>query len=158
MDTYTTILLVIHIVGAIAGIGPTFAFSVLGKIATQGGDRTLFAMEAMKEINLKIVTPVAAITQPVTGALLIFKTGRDANFFKHEWLVMGIVFYLILMVLSYGPEWKRQNRMIDALKAGRGGSDEFLKDMRAAKAMGPVFGVLTLAIAVLMVWKPLDGA
>jgi hypothetical protein len=62
------------------------------------------------------------------------------------------------MVLSYGPEWKRQNRMIDMLKAGRGGSDEFLKDMKTAKAMGPVFGVLTLAIAVLMVWKPLDGA
>lgn len=157
MNAYRTVLLVLHVLGAIAGIGPTFAFSVLGRMASAGGERTLFAMEAMKAINLKIVTPVAAITQPLTGILLIVETGRHNNFFKHEWLVIAVVLYAIILILNYGPEWKRQNRMIAMIKDGKAGTPEFAKDVKVASALGPVFGVITVTIAILMVWKPLDG-
>lgn len=46
--------------------------------------------------------------------------------------------------------------MIDAIKGGRAGTAEFGKNVAAATTMGPIFAILTVAIAVLMVWKPLD--
>ncbi|HVF12214.1 MAG TPA: hypothetical protein VNA87_03925, partial [Actinomycetota bacterium] len=67
------IVLLIHIAGAIIGIGPTFAFGVMGALSGKvGGSQALGIVEAMVQIERKLVTPVATVTQPVSGVLLIF--------------------------------------------------------------------------------------
>lgn len=155
---YRTTLFVIHILGAIAGIGPTFAFGVLGKLSGQMQDQAVGLLTAMLDIEKKIVTPVALFTQPLTGVLLIFETGRNVGFFQREWLVIAIVLFAIILYLSYLVDQPAIHRTVTAMKTGEGvGSPQFQKDIRTAQRLGPLFGVMTVVIIILMVWKPLDS-
>src|SRR5438105_11259997 len=96
---YFTILVIVHVAGAIMGIGPSFGFAVLGAMADKGDDATkLTLFRAMTAIDSRLVTPVALVTQPVTGALLIFNRGINHGFFavRHLWLIISIVFYIAI--------------------------------------------------------------
>ena len=101
---YFTILVIVHVAGAIMGIGPSFGFAVLGAMADKGDDATkLTLFRAMTAIDSRLVTPVALVTQPVTGALLIFNRGINHGFFavRHLWLIISIVFYIAILYVSY---------------------------------------------------------
>ncbi len=155
---YFTILLVVHVLGAIAGLGPTFTFAVLGPMAGKarpGGG--LAILEAMDTIVWKIVTPVALVAQPLTGVLLIFETDRDNNFFQQEWLVVSIVAYAIILYLSYFQSNPALRKMISMAKAGRAGTPEFGALAKRSAVRGPIMTMLLALIIVLMVWKPGDG-
>jgi uncharacterized membrane protein len=157
---YFTILVVLHIAGAIMGIGPSFALGVLGPMADKGDDATkLTMMRAMQGIDSRLVTPVALISQPVTGALLIFERGINHGFFavRHLWLIVAIVFYAIILYMSYLVSRPRVRRMVALLEAGQGQAPEFERLEATSKILGPIFGVLTTAIVILMIWKPGSG-
>lgn len=157
MDAYLTVLLVVHILGAIAGIGPTFAFGVLGSLSGKMPEQALGLMTAFIDIEKKIVTPVALFTQPASGVLLIFKTNRDDHFFQREWLVIAIVLYLTILYLAYMRSNPRMHKMLEMIKTGTAGTPEFGVMVKAEQRLGPILAIMTVAIAVLMVWKPLDG-
>jgi len=138
---YFTILVILHIVGAIMGIGPSFALGVLGPMAGKADDATkLTLMRAMTAIDSRLVTPVALVTQPVTGVLLI-----------------AIVLYAIIIYMSYIVSRPRVRRMISLLEAGDGHGEEFTRLEATSKMLGPIFGLLTTAIVILMIWKPGSG-
>lgn len=157
---YFTVLIVLHIAGAIMGIGPSFALGVLGPMAGKADDATkLTLMRAMTAIDSKLVTPVALVTQPLTGALLIFQRKFNHDFFsgRRVWLIVAIVFYVVIIYMSYLVSRPRVRRMIALLEAGEGQGPEF-KDLEAtSKMLGPIFGALTTAIVILMIWKPGSG-
>jgi uncharacterized membrane protein len=154
---YLTILLVIHIGGAILGLGPTGAFGIMGAMAGKSGrEGALALVQTTYDMQLKLVTPVAAVTQPVTGALLIFKTGRNHDFFSHTWLWIAILCYIAIMVMSYAISIPNYRKMIGLLKAGDAGQPEYERIMEQEKRLGPVFGILFVAIIVMMIWKPGD--
>src|SRR6266568_2986573 len=114
---YFTILVILHIAGAIMGIGPSFALGVLGPMAGKADDATkLTLMRAMTAIDSRLVTPVALVTQPVTGVLLIFNHGFFAA--RHLWLTIAIVLYAIIIYMSYIVSRPRVRRMISLLEAG----------------------------------------
>jgi len=157
---YFTILIVLHIGGAIMGIGPSFAFGVLGPMAGKADDATkLTLMRAMTAIDSRLVTPVALVTQPLTGALLIFQRKLNHDFFsgRRVWLIVAIVLYVIIIYMSYIVSRPRVRRMIALLEAGEGQGAEFRRLEATSKVLGPIFGVLTTAIVVLMIWKPGSG-
>lgn len=154
---YITILMVIHILGAIAGIGPTFAFGLLGNLAGKEPSGAVHVLGAMLEIDKKLVTPVALFTQPVSGVLLIFATNRDAGFFQREWLWIAILAFATILVLVYAVNNPALDRVVKGLKDGSAGTPEWNKDLKTAKSLGPVLGILTVLIIVMMVWKPGDG-
>jgi uncharacterized membrane protein len=157
---YFTILIVLHIGGAIIGIGPSFALGVLGPMADKADDATkLTLLRAGNAINWRLVTPVAVVSQPVTGVLLIFQRKFNHNFFsgRHVWLIVAIVFYIIIMVVAYGVSTPQLRRMIGLLEAGEGQGAEFKRLEATSKMLGPIFGLLTTAIVVLMIWKPGSG-
>lgn len=148
-------LFVIHIGGAIVGIGPTFAFGILGKYAAAPG-YALPMLEAMLDIQKKIVTPVALFTQPISGALLIFRTGRDANFFSFTWLWVSILLYAVVLYLSYLSSAPRLRTIVAMLKDGAPDPPELQRLISIETKLGPIFGIMTIAIIVLMIWKPGD--
>ena len=157
---YFTILVIVHVAGAIMGIGPSFGFAVLGAMADKGDDATkLTLFRAMTAIDSRLVTPVALVTQPVTGALLILNRGINHGFFavRHLWLIISIVFYIAILYVSYLVSRPRVRRMIGLLEAGQGQGEEFQKLEATSKVLGPIFGLLTTAIVVLMIWKPGSG-
>jgi len=152
-------LLTLHVFGAIAGIGPSFGFAILGPLAgkTQGPG-ALALLEGMHGIENKLLNPVALGTQWLTGVGMIFNRGLNHNFFDghRAWLLWGILLYIAILVIAYGFNTPGLKRMIAKAKAGQI-DEEFQKlAMRGAK-LGPVLTILTVAIAVLMIWKPGSG-
>lgn len=157
---YFTILIIVHIAGAIVGIGPSFALGVLGPMSEKADDAGKLALiKAMQAIDTRLVTPVALVTQPVTGVLLIFERHINQGFFavRHLWLIIAIVFYVVIIYMSYVVSRPRVRRMVALLEAGQGAGDEFAGLRATSKMLGPIFGVLTLAIVILMIWKPGSG-
>jgi len=157
---YFTILIVLHIGGAIIGIGPSFALGVLGPMADKADDATkLTLLRAMTAINSRLVTPVALVTQPVTGVLLIFERKFNHDFFsgRHVWLIVAILIYIVILIMAYLVSGPRVRRMTALLEAGEGQGAEFKGLEAASKVLGPIFGVLTVAIVILMIWKPGSG-
>jgi uncharacterized membrane protein len=157
---YFTILVVVHIGGAIMGIGPSFALGVLGPMSGKADDATKLTLtRAMIAIDSRLVTPVALVTQPLTGALLIFNRGLNHDFFSSRrlWLIVSIVLYMIIIFMSYVVSRPRVRRMIALLEAGQGQGPEFKQMEATSKMLGPLFGLLTTAIVVLMIWKPGSG-
>lgn len=56
MSTYMRILLLIHIGGAIVGLGPTAAFGIMGKMSGEVGPGGVHILEAMVKIERVLVT------------------------------------------------------------------------------------------------------
>lgn len=155
--SYITVLILLHIAGAIVGIGPTFTFGVIGSMMPTAGPGSMALMEAMAKIEKVLVNPVAMVVQPVTGVLLIVETNRHKEFFSNEWLVIAIVAYITIMVLSYGVMGPGLHKMIVMAKEGKAQTPEFGALAKVQQRFGPMLGVLTLVIIVMMVWKPGDN-
>lgn len=155
--SYITVLLVLHILGAIVGIGPTYAYGVIGSMMPTAGPGAVTLMEVMVKIEKVLVNPVAIFLQPVTGVLLIIETSRDKNFFKSEWLVIAIAVYIVIMILSYGVMGPGLHKMIALAKGGQAQTPEFAELAKTQQKVGPILGVLGIVIVVLMVWKPGDA-
>lgn len=157
---YFTILIILHIGGAIVGIGPSFALGVLGPMSEKADDAGKLALiKAMQAIDTRLVTPVALVTQPLTGVLLIFNRGLNHGFFavRHLWLIVAILLYIVIIYMSYVISRPRVRRMVALLESGQGSGEEFARLRDTSKMLGPIFGVLTLAIVILMIWKPGSG-
>ncbi|MGZ4128700.1 MAG: DUF2269 family protein [Actinomycetota bacterium] len=157
---YFTILVVLHIGGAIVGIGPSFALGVVGPMQAKADAATrITLLRVMQAIDSKLVTPVALVTQPLTGALLIFNRGFNHDFFsgRRLWLIVSIVLYIVILYSSYIVSRPRVRRMVELLRTGQGDGEEFGRLQATSKMLGPIFGVLTLAIVILMIWKPGSG-
>ncbi len=89
-------LLFLHVMGAILGFGPTFAYSIMGAMAGREPQHANFSARQIAAIDNKLVYPLAII-QGITGVLLILAAKIDVK--AALWLTMGIVLYAI--ALSY---------------------------------------------------------
>lgn len=152
---YFKALLVIHILSAIIGIGPSFAFGVLGPMSQKlGGPGALAIMEGMHAIDRRIVNP-AVVIQPTSGLLLIFES--DRSFFQAEWLWISVVLYAAIMILVYAFNNPAFHKMIALAKEGKAETPESGGYAKRVKALGPIIPLLMVAIIVLMVLKPGDA-
>lgn len=154
MSTYAKILLLVHIGGAIIGIGPTFAFAILGKTAAEGGEVALHAVESITRIGNALVRPVALVTQPLSGALLIFEVGYNKVFWSQEWLYTSIILYAAILVVAYIIDNPIVARILVLMKGGRTDGPEFAALVKRTSFNGAFMGIATTIIIFLMVWKP----
>ena len=157
-QTWFAVLLVLHTLGAIVGIGPAFAFGIIGARAEKATPEGRLALvDVMHTIERGMLSPTVRFVQWTTGVGLIFNRELNHDFFsgRHAWLTVAILIYAILLVLGevvYAPNSKRLH---DALKSGDSAAAE--REFRLAKKLGPTAPILTVAIIVLMVWKPGSG-
>jgi uncharacterized membrane protein len=153
--SYFEILLVVHILGAIIGFGPTFTFGFLGPLAGKlGGPPALGVLHSILTIQTKLVLPIATVVQPVTGVLLIVESGRDENFFEHEWLWISILLYVFAYYTSVFVSRPGLKRMIELAQSGEAQGAEFAALRSRAQKLGPIVGVSVLIIIILMITKP----
>jgi predicted integral membrane protein DUF2269 len=156
-NTWFTFLLLIHVSGAIVGLGPTFAFSIIGpSIGKQDSPAASLAlMRIMEKIEKGLVLPILLVVQLGSGILLIFNRQMNVGFFeaRHRWLVAAIGVYVVAMVISLAINAPGLHKMIH--KAERGEIDaEFGMLAKRSQMFGPILTVLSLAIMILMIWKP----
>jgi hypothetical protein len=75
----------------------------------------------------------------------------DKDFFANGWLWASILMFAVILILSLGVDTPAIRRIVTA---ANGGQMPNPKDLKIAKGLGPVFGILFLAIGALMVMKP----
>lgn len=154
------VLITLHVMGAVIGLGPTFAFPILGalgkKATPEGG---LALLEATLNLENKVVNPVLLTVQPLTGALMIWNAGLNNDFFstRRLWLIIGIVAYVIATFIALRILDPAIHKMIQLGRSGQGMSPEMQSLGAKADRFGPVMGVLAIIILVMMIWKPGSG-
>jgi uncharacterized membrane protein len=149
---YFEILLLVHIGGAILGFGPMFAHAVTGPLAARkGGSARTAILEGMLAVDKRLLLPVALVTQPLSGTLLIFESGRNKNFFSYEWLWVSILLYIVAFYLSGFVQTPALQRMI-----AMGSSDDAEMESLTNRVSwtGLVMTLLLVAVVFLMVVKP----
>lgn len=155
--TWFAILISVHVLGAVIGLGPTFGFAIMGPMAGKvGPEGSLALLEAMEKIERGMVLPILLTTQLLSGIGLIFNLGFNHGFFsgRHAWLVAGIGVYIVAMTLSLTVQTPAVAKIIRMAKSGQAGTPEFGATVATTQKFGPILTVLAFTIVLLMAWKP----
>jgi len=154
--TWFAVLISIHIIGAIVGIGPAFAFGVIGGVSAKAGEgATLALLQVTRNIERFMLAPTVRFLQWGSGVLLIYNRGLNNGFFswRRGWLIASILLYVALMVVGETVSEPTVKKMLALAEKGAPKS-EILAVEAPLRKLGPFFPLATLIIAVLMIWKP----
>jgi Predicted integral membrane protein (DUF2269) len=151
-------LLFLHVLGAIARFGPSFAFPIVGSMGGAEREHGNFAIRVSKAISTRLVYPIG-ITLPITGALIILVRGIDLMSRPYWWLGIAIVLYVIAYGYSFFVQRKTVERIIELTSAppppgATGPPPELPSLVQRVQRGGMLMTVLLLIIIFLMVVKP----
>jgi uncharacterized membrane protein len=148
-------LLLVHILGALIGFGPTYAFAVLGPLSGKlEGPQSLGVLKGILAIERKLVIPIATLVQPLTGVLLIFASHRNENFLDNEWLWISILLYIATYYTAVFVQTPALEKLVHMAESGEAGSEEFLATVKKTQKFGPLITLALTAIVFLMITKP----
>lgn len=146
-------LLTLHIFGAIAGFGATFAFPFVGALAQKPGAPVAWLLRLTHTISNRWVEVFAATVVPGTGAGLIITQHISPWTAENRWLLASIIVYAIAFafaILVQAPRTKKAIEMAEAQKFG----PEFGAHMKKIAMGGQFLTVILVTIIILMVVKP----
>jgi len=158
------LFLVLHVLGAIAVFGPTFAFPLISRQAAMSPQNGHFAAVVMDLIERRIVIP-GAIVQGITGVALILITGWYPNAGTYLWLSVSIVLYLIAVLYAIFVQAPAAEKMVKLTAGGppagappagapSGPPPEVAATAQRLARGGMFLTVLIVLIVILMVTKP----
>ncbi|HEU0242885.1 MAG TPA: DUF2269 family protein [Candidatus Limnocylindrales bacterium] len=158
------LFLFLHVMGAIAVFGPTFAFPVIARHASQAPQHGHFAAVVSDAIERRIVIP-GAIVQGITGVALILILGADLTSPAYRWLVAGIILYLIAVLYAVFVQAPAATRMVELTAGGppagpppegapAGPPPAIAATAKQLQRGGMILTVLIVLIVILMVTKP----
>ncbi len=155
------LLLLAHVLGAVVGFGPTFAFSIIGGMGGKEPMHANFATRVSYAISHRLVWPLALL-QGVTGVALIFVGSVDLT--QNLWLDVAIVLYAFALGYSYFVQTPRVVKVIEMTNtpppppapgaAPSGPPPELLALIKGIQQGGMILGLNLVLIIALMVTKP----
>jgi len=154
MDFYR-IMLFLHILAVVVGLGATFAYPFMQATAERSGvPATRFVLRAMLRIEHFVVYPGAALIF-LFGLGLIFsdQTGYDEDF--PGWLMWSITWYVIAVgvgVLVQRRNIKRALVVLDGAQDGDSLPAAYEPISKQMQIVGGLLGLSVIGIAFLMVW------
>jgi uncharacterized membrane protein len=160
MSPIVAILLFLHVLGAIAAFGPTFAFPIIGAMGGSEPMHANFATRVSLRIEQRMTIPLA-IVQAITGIGLIWFAG--INLIAAHWLLLAIVLYVIALTFSLTIQEKSVERVVELTTMPAGGPPPgapagpppgLPEAVQRVQRGGMVLTVLIVAIVFLMVVKP----
>ena len=156
------LFLVLHVLGAIAVFGPSFAFPLIARQAGRMPQHGHFAALIVDMIARRVIIP-GAIVQGITGVALIIVIGLDITSSAWRWLFLGIALYVIAVGFAILVQKPAAERMVE-LTAGpppgapavtpAGPPPELLATAKKLQRGGMFLTVMIVAIVILMVTKP----
>jgi uncharacterized membrane protein len=158
------LFLFLHVMGAIAVFGPTFAFPIIGRYAAKEPQHGHFAAVVTDAIERRIVIP-GAIVQGITGVGLILLLEADLTSPAYRWLVAGIILYLIAVLYAVFVQAPAAEHMVKITAGGpppgpppegapAGPPPEIAATAKKLQRGGMILAVLIVLIVLLMVTKP----
>jgi predicted integral membrane protein DUF2269 len=156
--SWFTFWLLLHVLTAIAGFGPNFAFPVIGAHIQKHPESALSMSQLAHNIQSRVIIP-AAVVMPFLGVALIFSA--HIQLWQSEWLIISIVLYIILFFFAVLVQRKNSVAMIDALTRAASSSEPRTGPPPGVPALakrlqmgGAFLTLLLVSIIVLMVWRP----
>jgi hypothetical protein len=169
--TLFTLLLFLHVLGAIIAFGPTFSSPIIGRMGAAERAHGNFAMRVSHQLARVQILPLA-IVQGFTGLGLIIAGNVDVM--SNTWLLVAIVLYLIAIGYAIFVQTPLAKRIIEmttppagAAPAGPpaggpppggpppgGPPPELMAMITRIKRGGMLLIALVTAIVFLMVTKP----
>jgi hypothetical protein len=151
-------LLFLHVLGAVAAFGPTFAFRFVGELGGKEPQHANFATRVSETISMKLVYPIG-ITLPITGLAMILVLGLDLTSRSFWWLDLAIVIYVVLYGYSFFVQRKVVEEIIAITSAppppGAAGPPPRLMELvKRTQQAGMGLGLGLVVIIFLMVVKP----
>jgi len=144
------ILVFLHVLSVIAGLGPTYALPALMKL--RGEPPSAAVLRAEHAIGRYATVAVAVIL--VTGIGLISESPAvKGHFGDAHWLHLSIALFVVLAGLGTGYAAPRMRKAAKAGEAGDAAAVHRLLDP-LDKVVGPILGLLVAAIVYLMLLKP----
>ncbi len=151
-------LLLLHVLAAIAGLGPSFTFPVIGAMGGGEPQHANFAIRVSHALATRLVYPIG-LTLPVTGVAMILVTGVNLAAREFYWLDLAIVIYTVTMGYSLLVQRNLINRVIALTSAppppgASGPPPEVTALVGRISRGGGLSTVGLVAIIALMVIKP----
>jgi uncharacterized membrane protein len=152
-----TIVLFLHVLGAILAFGPTFAYSISGAMGGKEPQHANFAMRVSEATGQRLVYPLA-ILQGVTGVALILI--GNIPVFSTPWLLLGITLYVIALGYALTVQRNALHHAIELTSAPppagapAGPPPELMATVKKIQRGGMFLGLLIVVIVFLMVVKP----
>ena len=144
------LLLFLHVLSVIVGLGPTFALPGLMKLRGDAPSPAVLRVEYIISRYASIGLGVIL----VTGLGLISESPAVIDRFgEARWLHIGIGLFVIYAGLGTGFAAPRMRKAVQAAQAGDADAVRRLLDP-LDKVVGPILGVLLAAILYLMLIKP----
>ena len=140
----------VHVLLAIVAVGFNASYGIWVARAAKEREHELHVLKGVKFLDDRIANPAYAGLL-VLGLWMVAIGPYDIT---TDWVLGGLVLYVAVTVLAitlYSPALRRQ---IALLEAGEGGSPEFAALAKRAGMVGPLLGLLVVAIVFLMVVKP----
>jgi len=144
------LLLFLHVLSVIVGLGPTFALPGLMKLRGDAPSPAVLRVEYIISRYASIGLGVIL----VTGLGLISESPAViGQFGDARWLHIGIALFVIYAGLGTGFAAPRMRKAVKAAEAGDADGVRRLLDP-LDKVVGPILGVLLAAMLYLMLIKP----
>lgn len=158
------LFLFLHVIGAIAVFGPTFAFPIIVSQAQKSPQNLPFAVVLNEYIERRLVIP-GAIVQGITGVALILILGVSVTDPAWRWLIAGITLYLIAILFAIFVQARNAEKMVHLTSGGpppgpppagapAGPPPEIAAMGKKLQQGGMFLTVLIVLIVILMVTKP----
>lgn len=151
-------ILFLHVMGAILAFGPTFAFSIMGSLASKEPQHANFSARQTALISDRLVYPLA-IFQGITGVLLIASGKIDVM--AKPWLLIAIVLYLIAVVYGLTIQRAALHHVIEMTSTPPPPGTPpgppppaLMAEVKKVQRGGMLLGTLIVVIVFLMVVKP----
>jgi hypothetical protein len=158
------LFLVLHVLGAIAVFGPSFAFPLMVSHAGRAPQHGHFAAVVVDSIERRIVIP-GAIVQGITGLALILILAWFPDLGTRLWLSIAIVLYLITIGYAILVQAPASEKMVHLTAGGppagappagapAGPPPEIAATAKLLQRGGMILTTMIVPIVILMVTKP----
>jgi len=159
---YYNVLLVLHILSAIVGLG---AVMLNGLYAAQAQKRPGPPGRAVSEANFAVsgIAEYVIYLIPVFGILLVLASHKIFTF-GQTWVWLALTLYVIAIGISHAvliPAHKKTNALLAEMEQGpapAGGPPPQVAQIQALgkrqAAAGMTLNLFVVAILALMIWKP----
>jgi len=154
------IMLFLHVLAVVVGLGATFAYPFLQAFAERNGvGATRFMLRFTQRLQRMVVWPGAVVVL-VFGIGLTFSDELTYKDDMPVWLTIAIVWYLAAFALDV---FVQRRFVADALKTLDGVADSaalpdaYVTLGKRIQMVGGVLGLTVVGIAFLMVWGANDG-
>src|ERR1043165_8458665 len=150
MDVYT-LTKFLHVLFAIVAFGwnTTYGFW-LARAARQPKEIQLFTLKNTKLMDDRVANPVYGLLL-LSGLIMVFNAGYPLT---TRWIAGALVLYAIALLMAFLLITPNFRKALTALETEGPEGPTYKAAMARGRVLGPLIGVVVLAIVFLMVTKP----